>query len=1118
MTNFIDLHAHSTFSSAITAGDAYGTPEAMVHRAVELGWQAVSLTDHGWLGGLPALYQACKASHWSNALGGGKKPKIKPIFGCEMYVTPDFAHGIRGKEVDGMTFHLTVLALSREGYQNLVTWTTEAMQRENFHRKPRISLFKMAEIAPHPLTHNVVLTGCLASELSRLIAESNGAGMGLGISYIEHMKMIFPNFYVEVVDHTIRKFETDAHPAYLEMLAREAEVRETLISLARATNTPLVVTNDSHMPHASDRKAHIALKASGWRNRDDEHMSHSAESVISKYLPDYTYFGNYLRDMEAIVDRGTIPKSALASISDIVQEAEITLEPLEKFSYSIPSSGRDDPVAAIRRRCKRRLSEVCDAHGPEGRTRFEHELESMADFADYLLLMSDFIIEAKRQGILTWTRGSAANSLIAYCLEIHEIDPMPDAYDLLFSRFFNPARKKLPDIDLDIQPSRYEDFMQIVHTIMEPLVGKGQVVQISNWGTAANRRAFRMAASALGMPKEEQDEIAKLLPQMIDSGMVDEDTDVLMALREDYPELYELASGIFDSIQNVSQHACAWLFGTPDRPVEEWIPLYLIASSGTLVTQYDFKTTEDFGLTKMDFLRLKSLDIAANALRAAGKSPLEFHNLPVDDPDTLEMIAQGSVDGVHTVQGKEVRRGCMEIEVESVHDVILAAALYRPANTRENQDKLYVERRKGFEIVEYPHPIVEEILGPTFGIPVYQEQAMEICYAIGSTDEFVDDVYQAIKKAKGAGRGAKEMFAALENKFTTLARKTLKVNQATALKIWQYVKAFQGYGFNKGHATSYGILAAKSAYLKCHHPAEFYAALLDVFPERPTYLAAARAEGFKFLPPDINRSSRGFATDKLVDYGIRVGISKVLHVGPTGASAISLAQPFQTFDDFRERVPRRAVNARAVESLQRVGALQPLGLKADTDPDTTQFELLGFTLEKPKIFRGVNPKQTGARQSTTGWKHLGRYKGVENTDSRSSVSKLFWLPPYAQIETDKKKFLELKASPWAQVKTYLLTVVDENGLPFHLMVNEDKPQEVRLVKFLHDRCQNTVVCLDGMIRLPFVNNGPSGFRLFGVTGSYNNDPQMFGLPAKDAKNFKIAVSELDRLKRVGRYA
>lgn len=1091
---YVDLHCHSTFSSAMTSGDAVGSVPQVVERAATLGWGAVCLTEHGWLGSAPLLYREAK------------KAGIKPIIGCELYVTPDFLHGVRGKDADGSTYHLTVLALSKEGYENLVAWTTEAMQRENYHRKPRISLFRMAEIAPHGLHHNVVLSGCLASELCRTIAEANGSALTLGISYVEQMKALFPNFYIELVDHEISKFLDDAFPAYLDVLARESMVREQLIEIARATDTPLVVTNDSHMPSSKDRKHHIALKASGWRNRDDDHMSKSVESQYAKYVPDYGYFGNYMRDMEAIVARGNIPTSALGNVEAIVQECDIRLEPLDKFQYSLPPSGRDDPVEAIRRRCKSRLASLIERHGRQARDRFEHELESMASFADYLLLMSDFIRKAKKQGILTWTRGSAANSLLCYCLEIHEIDSIE--YGLIFSRFFNPARKKLPDIDVDIQPSRYNDFMQIVHEEMEPLVGKGQIVQISNWGTAANRRAFRMAASALGMPKEKQDEIAKLLPQMIDSGMIDEDTDIFMALREDYPELYEIASEIFDSITSVSQHACAWVFGTPDRPVAEWIPLYLIASSGTLVTQYDFKTLEDFGLTKMDFLRLKTLDIAAEAMRSAGKSPLDFHEIPLDDPQVMKMIREGHVDGVHTLQGKETRRGVMEIGAENVADLILAAALYRPANTREDKDKLYVERRRGGEILDYPHEILEAILGPTLGLSVFQEQAMEIVYEAGGDDSFVDDVYQGIKKAKGAGRGAKEIFDELEPRFIKLARRNLSCSKATALKIWEYVKSFQGYGFNKGHATSYGLLGYKMAWLKWYHPAEFFAAILQVYPERGNYIAAARAEGYKLLPPDVNRARRGFSLDK-IEGGIRAGIDKVHGIGPKGASEIIEGAPFADYDDFVSRTTRTGVKTPSLDALRRVGAFSTVGISGDTkQKDRTQFEILGFCLDRPKAFRGVKPRHTAERTSQSGWRHLGRQKSVDLTEGRSSVSKLFWIPPESKFE--------LKASPWAGVKAHLLEVVDENGVPFHLIVNENKTELVRLMKFLDKKCRDTVICADGMVRLPFIQNGLTGFRFFGITGAYNGDPQIFHLLEKNEEKFKKAIIALDEMKRRNR--
>jgi len=1031
----------------------------------------------------PALYQAARAE------------KLKPIIGCEFYVTPDWSFGEHSKDVAAEQFHLTVLALSKEGYQNLVAWVTESHRRENFYRKPRLSIFRMAEIAPWPLHHNVVLSGCLGSELNGVLLGDDG--IPAAAQYVRQMKDLFDNFYIEIQSHALPKFFNEAFPAYFDMIVQEDYVRAKLIELSRFTGTPLVLTNDSHMPRASDRKAHVAMKASAWRQRDDYFGSQEKLSVA--YLKDYAYFTNYMRDMERAAEHGDVPPVALASIGDIVGEADIRLDPLDNFTYSLPPSGREDPVAAIRRRAKRRLQALTERHGSVVRERFEHELESMESFADYLLLMSDFIIAAKKQGILTWTRGSAASSLLCYCLQIHEIDSLE--YGLTFSRFFNPARKKLPDVDIDIQPSRYEDFMRIVHEHMEPLVGTGQVEQICNYGTAANRSAFRMAASALGIPKEEQDEIAKLLPQMIDSGMVDEDTDVFIALREDYPELYEITSSIFDSVKSVSQHACAWVFGTPERKLRDWVPLYLIASSGRMVTQFDFKTLENFGLVKGDFLRLKTLDVAANVMRLVGRSPLDFFTLPLDDPATYEMIRAGHVDGVHTLQGKEVRRGVVEIQAENVHDLILAAALYRPANTRENKDRLYVERRRGGEVIDYQHPLLENILGPTLGVPVFQEQAMEIGYAVGMDDAGVDDIYQAIKKAKGVGRGAKEAFAEIEPNFMVAAKRTVGKHASV---FWEKTQSFQGYGFNKGHAASYGVLADKIAYLKCHYPAEFFASILEYFPERSPYLAAARAEGFDFILPDVNESEAEFTIDRQAN-GIRVGLGKIHGLGPVALRDILDGQPFADYDDLKARTQRRALNATKLENLSQLGVFEQFGIKRGTDDDEIQFRLLGFTLKKPEAFKGVRPGFTAPRTSQSGWRHLGRERGLEPTQTRTSVSKLFWIPPGGK--------LELKASPWAQVKTHLLEVVDENGIKFHLMVNEDKQFEVKLVKFLHGKCTNSVICADGMIRLPFLPNGPQGFRLFGITGAFNEDPQIFHLPEKQEEQYKQAISELDRLKR-----
>lgn len=1063
--NSPDLHVHSTFSML----DGMGSPGDVVKRAKELGWGAVCLTEHGWMGSAPVLYQAARAE------------KINPILGCEMYIVPDDELGNGKATMRG--YHLTVLAISAEGYHNLVTWTTFANRRENFYYNSRISLEQMVDLAPFGLHHNVVLSGCMGGELCIGLNTNGLLSPEPFVAYIDAMKTVFPNFYIEIQNHSRKKFHGKGFDGYEGMVQDEARVRERLLTLSRQTNTPVVLTNDSHFQRHDQRTAHLMMTA---QKRTGGKVNPGA------YMDQYGYFTNYMQLMEGIADRTHgLPPDALRNAQEISEEADIRLDPLDSFSYSIPFSGYRDPIARIRKRSEKRLARLERRHGAAVRERFEHELEAMGDFAHYLLIMSDFIIYAKKQGILTNTRGSAANSLLCYCLRIHDIDPMPGAYNLLFSRFFNPARKKLPDIDIDIQKGRFDDFMAYVQEYMAEREGEGQVVQICNYGTLANRATFRMVAEKLGVPKEEIDEIAKLLPQMIDSGMVDEESDVYEVLKEEYPEIYELASEVFDSIKNLSQHACGWLFGTKERPIEKWVPLVLIASSGRMVTQYNMKSIEELGLNKGDFLRLRTLDVVQTTRRLIGQDSLDITDIPLDDPKTFQMLREGRTEGVFTLQGKENRRGCMEVEVETVHDVIRTVAIYRPALTREGRHTLYNRRRKGDEEVEYPHKLAKPIMAETFGVPVFQEQAMELGYAVGMVDEEVDEIYKAIKLAKGVGRGAKEAFAQIRPKF--LARcKARGITKEDRIALWELLVAFQGYGFNKGHATSYGILAVRAAYLKANYPAQFFTALLDVYPEKGKYVAAARSEGFRFLPPDVSLSNRGFSLD---GRDIRVGLSRVKGLGPTATQEIVNGQPFSSYDDFKERTTRRALNKTRLETLAEIGAFESLGIKGSAD-DARQYEILGFTLRKPKALRNVRPRHVAERVSDRGWHHRGLDKGVEINQGRASVSKLFWIPPIEDRPRGHKG-LDLKASPWAQVKTYLLLAIDQNGLPFHVMLDDGNPGHELMAQFLHKRCHGRVVCLDGRIRQPFLTDGPMGFKFFNVAGTYQKDPQIFPLP-KDA--------------------
>jgi len=1053
--------------------DGMGSPQSVVDRAVELGWSAAAITEHGHMMSAFPFYKACRAAG------------IKPILGCEFYVVSDEILGINNKNTR-KNFHLTVLALSLEGYQNLVAWQNLSMQKPNFYYRPRISLSAMVEHAKWPLHHNVILSGCLGGELAQWLLHSNGNGLAPAMAYVDALTSVFPNFYIEIQNHYIERFMDHEFTAYEEVVESERRVRKSLIELAVKTHTPVILTNDSHLQSVKQRKAHVAMRAQAWRQRDDVHYGSSIETISEKFIADYAYFGNVMRPMEKVaagLEPG-VQKEALASVDEIVREASIRLDPLDGFSYSIPFSGSENPHRSIRRISRDRLAELQHRHGEAARERFEFELDSMGEFAHYLLLMSYFIREAKRHGILTNTRGSAANSILCYCLEIHDIDSIE--YGLTFTRFFNPARKKFPDIDIDVEKDRHDDFMRIVYEKMEKLEGAGQVVPMCNVGTAANRASFRMAATALGIPREEQDEISKLLPQMIDSGMVDEEQDAYEVLKESHPEIYRLASTMFDSVKQVGQHACAYLFGTKDRPIEEWVPLYLISSSGALVTQYDMNALDDFGLVKGDFLRLRTLSVIKRTLALLGKSPLDLEQIPLDDDSTFEMLRRGRTEGIFTLQGKENRRGCIEVGVENVHDVIATVALYRPALTRVGLHSRFNRRKRGQERADYPHDLAMEILKPTYGIPVFQEQVMEMGYAVGMTDGEVDEIYQAIKKAKGVGRHAKAAFAKIEPKFKKRARKVMSEEEADAY--WKFIEGSQGYGFNKGHATSYGLLAVRSAWLKANHPSEFFTALLDVYPEKHKYIAAARADGFDFLPPCINKSAAGFSYEK--DSGkIRVGLSRVKGLGPVAVGEIVREQPFDSLDDFKNRTTRRALNSARVETLAEIGALASLGVGARRS-DETEIEILGFTTKKPVALRNLKIQHTRAYRTDT-WRHLGREKGVELTESRCSVTKAFWVPLTSTCE--------LKASTWAQAKSWLMLAVDENGVPFHIIVPEEKTVDVKILKYIHRYGKGNVICVDGAIRQPFLNDGPMGYRFYSITGAYKGDPQVWGFGVKQQK-------------------
>jgi DNA polymerase-3 subunit alpha len=629
---------------------------------------------------------------------------------------------------------------------------------------------------------------------------------------------------------------------------------------------------------------------------------------------------------------------------------------------------------------------------------------------------------------------------------------------------------------------------------MEEVEGEGNVMPICTYSTLSNRSAFRLMAEAAGVEKEKIDELTKIIPDMIDSGMVESDEEAYETLREELGiDIYSQAAQLFDSIGGVSQHACAYALGTKERPLSQWVPQYRIGSSNAVVTQYNMKWIEELGFLKLDLLKLDSLAIMHGVARMVGKDmgwldkvmQTEPGIYDAEDPATYSLLQEGRTEGVHSFQGNTQRRGAIAVGVESIDDLVAVQALYRPSGTRTDSDKTFVNRKHGREDWEPLNEVTDKFTSETFGLAIYQEQIMEMGSFMGMTGEEIDDLYKAIKTAKGIGRGARELFEKFEPTFRKYAKKWMPRNEADQL--WAEWEKLQGYTFNRGHATSYAILGLKMAWLKAHYPQEFFVSLLDRYPQNTRYLAAATQEGFTFEPPDINRSAGGFSRGSASDR-IRVGLLRVRDVGPGAVGEIVRNQPFGSVEDLRERTHSSRVDKTVVENLGRVGALQSIGIDGDRS-DLTELGILGFVLNRPTALRGCRPR-VRAREGS--WKFLGLERGVKITEGKQFVAKMFWLPP---IDDN----FATKTSQTGRYNAHILTAIDENGIPFDIVVSEDKEVESKIIKLLHKKCRDSVVTLNGKVNVPFRRGGNTSFSLWGVEGAEDGNPQCWNVDEEVAK-------------------
>ena len=909
---FVHLHTHSHFSLL----DGLSKIDALVSRAKEFDMDSMALTDHGVLYGVVEFYK--KAT----------KAGIKPIIGVEAYITD----GSRFEKRPGLDtdkrWHLVLLAQNETGYQNLLKLITAA-HLEGFYYKPRID----KELLRAHHEGLIALSSCLGSELSQavLFGDTEKAER-IATEYREIMGD--GNYFVELQVH--------------EGMPEQARVNEGLVALARKLGLPLVATQDSHYPHSEDARAHDILLAVQTGNTIHDAKRFSMNQDDFSFASPDDMFAKFSRQLPA-----DVVSEAFANTGAIADRCSVSLGlgTLHLPSFPLPK-GYADTFAYLQALAKEGMKQRFGSKPPQGyKERLEYELGviKQAGFAGYFLIVQDFVNWAKKQGISVGPgRGSAAGALLAYVLNITNIDPIK--YDLLFERFLNPERVSPPDIDLDFADTRRDEVLKYV----AEKYGQDHVAQIITFGTMAARGSIRDAGRALGYTYDYCDHIAKLIPggpASTKAGFLMRCTKEIDEVRQVYTSdpqaksLIDAAARLEGVARHASTHACAVVI-TP-QPIIEYLPLQRGTKEDDVITQYEMHAVEDLGLLKMDFLGLSNLTIIEDTLKMVKKNhgiALDIDAIPLDDPKAFALLQAAHTTGVFQLESSGMKRYLKELKPTSVEDIIAMVALYRPGPMDLIPD--YIDRKHGRKPVEYLHPKLEPILQKTYGVMVYQEQLMAAVRAIAGFTLAEADIMR-----KAVGKKIKSLLDQQEGKFKEGCAR-VGTSAPIANKFWELLGPFSNYAFNRSHAACYATIAYQTAYLKANWPAEFMAAFMnsetgDV--ERVAFLVdEARQMGLSVLPPDLNESRERFAVVK--ESALRFGLAAIKGVGAAVVHAIIAERdahgPFAEMDDLILRVQHKDLSRRTLEALVKCGAMDVQGERNQllTNMDT----LLSYAREKQK--------------------------------------------------------------------------------------------------------------------------------------------------------------------------
>jgi DNA polymerase-3 subunit alpha len=1011
MSKFSHLHCHSHYSLL----DGLPKIDEFLDYVKELEMDSVALTDHGALYGVVEFYK--------KAVQRG----IKPIIGAEVYMAFEKMTQKR-PHIDDKRYHLVLLVKNEQGYKNLVKLITKA-HLEGFYYKPRID----EEILAQYSSGLICLSGCLQGKIPQFILSKRiKEAEDLALKY----QNIFgkDNFYLELQHHP--------------NLPEQKKVNEALIEISKKFNIPIVATNDVHYLKPEDAKAQdiLMLINTGADPNDPERLTLQADD-FSMRSPE---------EMEEAFNK--IPQ-ALENTQKITNlcNFQFKLGKIKLPKFPLPLSKTPDEF--LKELCLKGLEKK---YPPSQRKqvleRLNYELEVIkkTGFASYFLIVQDLVNWAKKNKIVVGPgRGSVGGSLVAYLLNITNIDPLK--YNLLFERFLTESRISPPDIDIDFTDVRRDEVIEYV----AKKYGRRNVAQIITFGTMAARAVVRDVGRALGYTYSFCDKIAKMIPMHY---TLDDALERVEEFRQIYEtddrakKLIDFAKKLEGVARHASTHACGVVISAD--PLEEIVPLQHPTQDDTaIVTQYEMHSIEDLGLLKMDFLGLKNLTIIENAIGLIKKRrnlEIDIDNIPKDDKATFQLLQKGQTTCVFQLESEGMKRYLKQLKPTTLEDVIAMIALFRPGPMALIPE--YIRRKHGKQKVEYLHPKLKPILEPTYGIPIFQEQILKIAQELaGFTPAEADTLRKAI------GKKIKSLLLSQKEKFIQGAIKN-QVKKEVALKIWEWILPFARYGFNRAHSTAYAILAYQTAFLKANFPSEFMTAVLnseraDI--ERIGFLIKeCQRMGMKVLPPDINESEEGFTLVK--EKTIRFGLAAIKNVGSNCVKAIVKERKergtFVSISDFMARIDSKELNKKSLESLVKAGAFDKLGERNQILANLEDLLEWARMLQKRKMF--------GQQGLFDGTKFENHFK-LKPAKPASKMEKLSWEKELLglfvtshPLEDFNEKILQ-KTLPIAEISNALLNqrvkvcgiisaikkIITRIGKPMLFVDLEDLTDRIEVVVF-----------------------------------------------------------------------